>query len=118
VRALVSAGGEVVAQVVHRVISALRLVEVLPRFGARARAAPQSASGALSDAVDPNMKPVMRERRANPLMVLVGFAAVARIARAHGTTTVCAKPLALPPSLARHAREGRYGAVRCRYAPG
>lgn len=66
----------------------------------------------------PNMSPVMRERPANPMVVLVGFAAVARIAREHGTTRVCDYPLALPPSLARHAREGRYGAVRCRYAPG
>jgi cystathionine beta-lyase/cystathionine gamma-synthase len=103
VLALVSAGDHVVAQTRHYMSTAKLLDEVLPRFGVETTLVEQSDAEALRDAIRPNTKLIMLETPANPTLVLTDLAAVARMARARGITTVCDNTFASPLNQQPHA---------------
>jgi cystathionine beta-lyase/methionine-gamma-lyase len=101
--ALVSAGDHVVAQTRHYMSTAKLLDEVLPRFGVQTSIVEQSDTAEISNAIRPNTRLILVETPANPTLVLTDLAAVARLAREHGITTVCDNTFASPLNQQPHA---------------
>lgn len=93
---LLKAGDRVVAQTNHYMGTAKHLSELLPRFGVRATLVDQTDLAAWERAITPGTRLVITETPVNPTCALTDLAAVARLARAAGATSVCDNTFACP----------------------
>jgi len=93
---LLKAGDHVAAQTNHYMGTAKHLSELLPRFGVRCTLVDQADLATWERAIAPGTRLVMMETPVNPTCALTDLAAVARLARAAGATSVCDNTFACP----------------------
>ncbi|MCC6533733.1 MAG: PLP-dependent transferase [Burkholderiales bacterium] len=96
VLALVRSGDHVVAQRSHYMGTTQLVGSVLERFGVAATLVDQTDPAAFAAALQPHTKLLVVESPSNPLLRLTDLAAVARIARERGVTTVADNTFATP----------------------
>jgi methionine-gamma-lyase len=96
VLALVSKGDHVLAQKNHYGGTLNLLNSFLPRFGVEVTQVDQTDTAAFEKAVRPNTKLILIETPSNPLMTLTDIAAVTRLARSRGITTLIDNTFATP----------------------
>ncbi|MDR2030803.1 MAG: aminotransferase class I/II-fold pyridoxal phosphate-dependent enzyme [Azoarcus sp.] len=93
---LVKAGDHIVAQSAHYMGTAQLLADLLPGLGVDVTLVDQRDPDAFREAVRPNTRLIAVETPSNPTLALTDLAAVARLAREHGITTLADNTFASP----------------------
>lgn len=94
--ALVRAGDHVVGQQSHYIGITQLLDTLLPSYGIETTRVDQRSVEAFEAALRPNTKLIVLETPVNPLMRITDLAAVCKLARARGITTLCDSTFATP----------------------
>ncbi|MDR2259615.1 MAG: aminotransferase class I/II-fold pyridoxal phosphate-dependent enzyme [Azoarcus sp.] len=93
---LVKAGDHIVAQSAHYMGTSQLLTDLLPGLGVEVTLVDQRDADAFRAAVRPNTRLITVETPSNPTLALTDLAAVARLARTHGITTLADNTFASP----------------------
>jgi len=96
VLAQVAAGDHVVAQASHYMGTTRLLTDLLPRFGVGVTLVDQADAAAFARAIVPETRLIVVETPSNPVLLLTDLAAVARLARDRGITTLADNTFASP----------------------
>jgi len=90
------AGDHVIAQRSHYMGTTQLVTQVLARYGVTATVVEQADVAAFAAAIRPETRMILVESPSNPLLQLTDLAAISRIARDHGITTVADNTFATP----------------------